>query len=124
MAYFFLGLPLTGEELLGRVGNLVKSAAGRDAGDGQRRGARVDRQCCLADAGLLREQAARNVSLDTCHALQFHLTPHENEVSRGVIIWRGSRADFRLVRRERLRDVRAGDEVIYQWQAERVPDVF
>jgi hypothetical protein len=47
----------------------------------------------------LNEQAARNVTLATCHALLFHLAPHENEVSRSVIIWRGSRADFRLVRR-------------------------
>ena len=71
----------------------------------------------------LNEHAARNVTLDTCHALQFHLTPHENEVSRGVIIWRGSRADLRLVGRERLRDVRPGDEVIYQGRPERVVSV-
>ena len=63
---------------------------------------------------LLNEHAARNVTLDTCHALQLHLEPRRNEVSRNVIIWRGSRADFRLVRRARLRDVLSGDEVIFQ----------
>ena len=71
----------------------------------------------------LNEHAARNVTSATCHALQFHLQPRRNEVSRSVIIWRGSRADFRLVGRERLRDVRAGHEVIYQGQAERVVGV-
>ena len=71
----------------------------------------------------LNPHAARNVTLDTCHALQFHLAPHVNEVSRSVIIWRGSRADYRLVGRERLRDVRPGDEVIFQGQAERVVGV-
>ncbi len=71
----------------------------------------------------LNEHAARNVTLDTCHALQFHLEPRRNEVSRSVIIWRGSRADFRLVERERLRDVRAGDDVVYQGQVERVVEV-
>ena len=55
----------------------------------------------------LNEHAARNVTIDTCHALQFHLEPRPSEVSRSVIIWRGSRADFRLVGRSRLRDVRA-----------------
>ena len=71
----------------------------------------------------LTEHAARNVTLDTCHALQLHLAPHPNEFSRSVIIWRGSRADFRLVGRERLRNVRAGDEVIYQGRAERIVSV-
>ena len=71
----------------------------------------------------LNEHAARNVTLDTCHALQFHLAPHRNEVSRSVIIWQGSRADLRLVGRERLRDVRPGDEVIYQGRPERVVSV-
>ena len=71
----------------------------------------------------LNEHAARNVTPDTCHALQLHLEPRRNEVSRNVIIWRGSRADFRLIGRERLRDVRAGDEVIYQGRAERVVSV-
>jgi hypothetical protein len=71
----------------------------------------------------LNEHAARNATLDTCHALQIHLAPHDNEVSRSVIIWRGSRADFRLVGRSRLRDVQAGDEVIYQGRPERVVDV-
>ena len=49
----------------------------------------------------LNEHAARNVTLDTCHALQLHLEPRRSEVSRSVIIWRGSRADFRLVECER-----------------------
>lgn len=40
-----------------------------------------------------------------------------------VIIWRGSRADVRLVGRERLRDVQAGAEVIYQGRSERVVGV-
>ena len=71
----------------------------------------------------LNEHAARNVTLDTCHALRFHLEPRRNEVSRSVIIWRGSRVDFRLIGRERLRDVRAGDEVIYQGQPELVVGV-
>lgn len=66
----------------------------------------------------LNEHAARNVTIDTCHALLFHLAPHPNEFSRNVIIWRGSRADFRLVGRERLRDVRAGDGVIYFGRSE------
>ena len=69
------------------------------------------------------EHAVRNVTLDTCHGLQFHLEPRRSEVSRSVIIWRGSQADFRLVGRERLRDVQAGDEVIYQGRSERVVDV-
>lgn len=38
---------------------------------------------------LLNEHAARNVTLDTCHALQLHLKPRRNEVSHSVIIWRG-----------------------------------
>lgn len=71
----------------------------------------------------LNEQTARNVTIDTCHAMQFHLVPRRNEFSRSVIIWRDSRADFRLVGRERLRDVQAGDEVIYQGQTERVVGV-
>ena len=68
----------------------------------------------------LNEHAARNVTLDTCHALQLHLEPRRSEVSRSVIIWRGGRADFRLVGRSRLRDVQAGDEVVYQGRPERV----
>ena len=71
----------------------------------------------------LNPHAARNVTLDSCHALQLHLEPRRNEVSRRVIIWRGGRADFRLVGRERLRDVRAGDEVIFQGRSERVVGV-
>ena len=71
----------------------------------------------------LNPHAAQNVTLDTCHALQFHLEPRRNEVSRSVIIWRGSRADFRLVGRERLRDVRTGDEVVYQGRPELVIEV-
>ena len=66
------------------------------------------------ECDIFNPEAARNVTPSTCHALQFHLEPRPNEVSRSVIIWRGSRADFRLVGRERLRDVCPGDEVIYQ----------
>ena len=69
------------------------------------------------------EHAARNVTLDTCHALRFHLQPRRNEVSRRVIIWQGSRADFRPLGPERVRDVRAGAEVIYQGPAEKVVPV-
>ena len=32
------------------------------------------------------EHAARNVTIDTCHALQLHLEPRPSEVSRSVII--------------------------------------
>ena len=48
---------------------------------------------------LLNEHAARTVTLDTCRALQLHLKPRRSEVSRSVILWRGSRADLRLVGR-------------------------
>ena len=68
----------------------------------------------------LNEHAARNVTLDPCHALRFHPQPRRNEVSRSVIVWQGSRVDFQLVGRERIRDVRAGDEVICWGRAERV----
>ena len=37
----------------------------------------------------LNEHAARNVTLDTCHALQLHLEPRRSEVSRSVMIGRG-----------------------------------
>ena len=55
----------------------------------------------------LNQQPARNVTLDTCRALQFHLQARPNEASRSVIIWRGSRADtfLRCPIRHKSRDL-------------------
>jgi hypothetical protein len=50
----------------------------------------------------LNEQAARNITIDTCHALQFHLEPRPSEAARNVTIWCGKKRERRTANPNRI----------------------
>jgi hypothetical protein len=51
-------------------------------------------------------------TLESCHALLFRIEPPEGELPHEVIVWRDKPSLIRPVDNKRLRDLRAGDDVL------------